>query len=340
MTSSLKVLLLSWLHLCLCLFSLSPCCGQTCSIGTRRDTAGSCYRSKPCRADHQLDDIDCVPNRNDPFPYPTSRPPGITKCPIKYGVAQRCQDLVEVNDTVLLDSTIASASVELKSIDYLRFAMNVTWSQSYNPTGGYEVRVKNGNFVIDCYCVNDPDMRSLYLDDTMAYPPFTYRTGTGVFHIEVLPLSDTLPDDSIRADAATMWPRSCLDIEHTRATCGLPVYDAPSDVAAVYRRSSKSSGSEDTLYVGWQYKTAFVDPTVYYVEIYNINEYFTFVVNNASSIVIKHLPLSTQYYVHVQPYMHCSGLANRTYSLGCGQWSRPVAMPVKEFSFQLSPRHH
>lgn len=329
MTSSL----LLWLHLCV-LWPL--CCGQTCS-NAGHATGGSCHRSRPCRADHPLEDIECVPNSHVPFPYPSSLPPGITRCPSTNGMAQRCQPLVDVNATFLYDNMITSSSMDLSSIDYIRFAMNVSWNHSYNPTGGYEVRVRDEHFLIDCYCVNDPNLRSLYLDDRVAYPPFTYRSGnSGAITVQVLLLSG-VPEGSLGANVTTDWPRSCLDINHTSSTCGLPVYNSPSDVA-VYKRSSNS---EETLDIHWRYKTAFVKPVLYYVEVYNvqdINEFYTFVVNDTNSIEISHLASFTQYYVHVQSYVHCSGLANRTYTLGCGLWSRPVK-PARQQSRQPAARN-
>lgn len=302
------------------------CCGQTCSSVGGASRSSSCHRSRPCRVDHPLEDIQCVPNSHVPFPYPTSLPPSITRCQTRNGRAQRCRPSGDVNRTLLYNNAITSATVDLNSIDYVRFAMNVSWNHSHNPTGGYEVRISDQYYLVECYCVSDPDLRSLYVDDTIAYPPFTYRSSSGgSITVEVLLLSDQA-DDSLGANVMTDWPRSCLDIEHTSSTCGLPVYNSPSDVT-VYKRPSKSSASEGTLDVHWQYETSFVNPTLYYVEVYNIqniNEFYTFVVNNTNSIEIDHLSSSAEYYVLVQSYVHCSGLANRTYALGCGLWSRPV----------------
>lgn len=317
--------LLLWLHLCL-LWPL--CCGQTCS--STGQSGSSCHRSRPCRADHPSEDIECVPNPHAPFPYPSSLPPRITRCPRSNGMDQRCQPVVDVNETVLYENRITSAAVDLNSIDYVRFAMNVSWNHSHNPTGGYEVRVRDEFFLIDCYCVNDPNLQSLYLDDGIAYPPFTYRaSSSGTITVEVSLLSTAPSEGSLSASVTTGWPGSCLDITHTSATCGLPVYDSPSNVV-VYKHFSRSNSLEDTFEIRWQYNTTFVAPTLYYVEIFNvqdINEFYTFVVNNTRSIEVSHLPSTSQYYVHVQSYVHCSGLANRTYSLGCGLWSR-LTRPV------------
>lgn len=325
MTSSL----LLWLLLCV---PWHLCCGQTCST-TGHAPGSSCHRSKPCRASHQFEEVECVPNLHSPFPYPSSGslPDGVTRCPRRNSIVQNCPQAYDGNETLLSDNRIASVSVDLNSIDYVRFAMNISWNHSFNPTGGYEVRVRDDYLLLDCYCVNNSDYRGLYLDDQRTYPPFTYRNG-GTINIEVGLLSD-LPAAAPVVNAATQWPRSCLDITHTGATCGLPVYHSPSNVA-VYRHSSRSGNSGGVFDIHWQYETAFVNPTLFYVAIYNIEdetEYYTFAVNNTNSIEVSNVSPLTRYHVHVQAYVHCSGLANRTYSLGCGELSRPVN-PVSKLS--------
>lgn len=323
LAKTLVPVLLLCLHLCVVSY------GQTCSsTGPGEDPASSsCSRSKPCRADHPHEDMECVPHPT-PFPYPSSLPQGITRCPTRNGAAMRCPSPSDTSTSLLLKNTISSVAVELNSIDYIRFAVNVSWDHSYNPTGGYEVRIKTSSLLVDCFCLDDPDLRGLYIDDKLAYPPLTYQatSASASITVEVLPLSSTtIPEDHIKIEAtASTWPRSCLDINHSSSTCGLPVYASPSDID-VY---GHVVGKEAVLDVKWHYETEYVAPTVYYVEVYNvlnINEFYTFAVTNANSIEISHLDSSTQYYVHVQPYVHCSGLANRTYTLGCGLWSKPVS---------------
>lgn len=310
-----------WLSLCI---RWPQCNGLTCS---GRTPDSSCRHSKPCRADHPNEDLECAPNAHVPFAYPSSLPFGVSRCPWRNGEVGRCQPLVkDVNETLLFDSLIASAAVELKAIDYIRFGMNVSWSHSFNPTGGYEIRVKdNYDYLIDCYCLNDSDVRNLFLDDSMAYPPYTYHEGESTVLIQVLPLHNS-SHHSLAAEVTTSWPASCLDIVHTSDTCALPIYHSPMDVT-VRKRRLRSNLTQERLDITWHYQTSYTLPTAYYVEIYNtedIFEFYTFMVNSTNSIEVKHLPASTQYSIRVQPYLHCSGLANRTYSLGCGIWSRPV----------------
>lgn len=325
--------LLLWLLLCV-LWPL--CCGQNCS-NAEHAPGSFCHLSMPCRAEHPSEEVECVPYLHSPFPYPSrSLPDGITRCPRSNGLIQNCPRSFDGNETLLSDNRIASAFVDLNAIDYTRFAINISWDHLFNPTGGYEVRVRDNYRLLDCYCIENPDNRSLYLDDQIAYPPFTYRTGnSGVINVGVRVLSD-LPAASLGVHVATEWPRSCLDITHTSSTCGLPVYNSPSNVA-VYKSSGRSGNSGDVFNIHWQYGTAFVMPTLFYVAIYSANEYRTFVVNNTNSIEVSHVSPLTQYHVQVQSYVHCSGLANRTYSLGCGQWSKPVK-PVSQLPLPQSSR--
>lgn len=329
--TSLPILLLCLLHLCV----LSR--GQTCSnTGTGEDPASSCSRSKPCRADHPHEDLECVPYPAL-FPYPSSLLQGTTRCPTRNGAAMRCPSPLDVESTSLLsDNRISSVAIELNSIDYIRFAVNVSWNHSYNPTGGYEVRVKANSLLVDCFCLDDPDIRDLYIDDELAYPPLKYQATSTSITVEVMPLSNTVPEKHIKAQATSQWPRSCLDIDHSSTTCGLPVYGPPSDIDVYEHVVDK----EAVLDVKWHYGTEYMAPTMYYVEVYNvqnINEFYTFAVTNANSIEISHLDSSTQYYVHVQPYVHCSGLANRTYTLGCGLWSKPVSPILSPDSLKRQP---
>lgn len=332
-----SVLILLFLHSSV-LWTLSS--GQTCYNSGSDAAGGICSRSRPCRVDHPFEDVECVPSRA-PFLFPSSLPAGITRCPREGYNVFRCDALVPVNETLTRDSEISSVAVELNSIDFKRFAMNVSWNHSYNPTGGYELRVKRDNYLTECYCISNPDVRNLYLDDRMTYPPFLYRDTNSVFTIEVLLLSNALPEDDIKASVSSSWPSSCLDISHTSATCGLPIYTSPSDVT-VHKKFSKSH--EMILGIQWSYQTAYVHPTVYYIELsnaYDINDYFTFVTKNTNSIHIDHLAPSTQYIVHIQPYVHCSGLANRSYGLGCGDWSRPTS-PVnypKQHWLSVAKKH-
>ena len=311
-------------------------CGQTCtSAGS--DAGSSCSRSRPCRADHPLEDVECVPHPVL-LPLPSSPlPAGITRCPVRWwGEVLRCEyPKDEEPNNFVADSGNITVSAELNSIDFRHFAMNVSWSHPHNYSGGYEVRVKEEGYVVDCYCVSDPDMRSLYMDNQLTY---SYHTASGNINVEVILLTDALPKNSTSASIETKWPGSCLDVRHDESTCGLPVYGPPSDVV-VFKHFSRSS--EVILDIQWRYKTIFPLPEVYYVEVYNIHDifdFYTFVVKNASSVLISYLDPSVQYGVRVQPYVHCSGLANRSYSLGCGLWSRTVTPLLNHITGQKLAR--
>ena len=326
--TSLPILLLC-LHLCVLSY------GQTCSSTGEGPAASSCSRSKPCRADHPHEDMECVPHPAL-FPYPSSLPNGITRCPTRNGAALRCPSPSDTNASVLFDNRISSIAIELDSIDYIRFAVNVSWDHPYNPTGGYEVRVKANSHLVDCFCLDDPNQRDLYIDDKLAYPPLTYQATSTSITVELMPLTNNVPESNIKIETTSQWPTSCLDINHSSTTCGLPVYSSPSDIDVYEHVVDK----EAVIDVKWHYETEYTAPTMYYVEVYNvqdINEFYTFAVTNANSIEISHLDSSTQYYVHVQPYLHCSGLANRTYTLGCGLWSKPVSPIIYPDSLKHQP---
>lgn len=296
--------------------------GQTCtSYG-----GGSCSRSKPCKADHPFEDVECA--SNPVFrPFPSSPlPTGVTRCPFRrWGEVVRCEySAGEKSNELATSSGNITLSVELNSIDYDYFAVNVSWNISYDYSGGYEVRVKKDGWLTGCFCVNNPDIKSLYMNDQLAFPPFGYNPMREKIDVEVILLTDALPRNSSSASMEGKWPGSCLDVNHDDTTCGLPIYGPPSDVTVTQHFSRPD---KVVLDVSWHYETKFVLPAVYYVEVYNIHkifDYFTIIVKNATGVLISYLDPSVQYGVRVQPYVHCSGLANRSYGLGCGLWSRAV----------------
>lgn len=308
--------------------------GQTCTS----DVASSCSRSKPCRVDHPLEDVECVPK-----PVVSSNltplPAGVTRCPVRWGEVLRCKyPTGDSSETLVPGSGSLSVSVELQATNYKRFAVNMSWQTTHNISSGFEVRIKDDGYLIQCYCINDSKNR-LYLDDRSVFSPYSYHAAHSIMDVEVILLTDALPKNSTTASAQVKWPHSCLDIEHNNSTCGLPVYSPPSEVT-VHKYLSRSS--ETILDIQWYYETIYTFPTTYYVEVYNIEDifdFYTFVVKNTSSVIISRLDSSVQFGVRVQPYVHCSGLANRTYSLGCGLWSR-TASPLhitRQKSFRIKP---
>ena len=307
--------------------------GQTCSI----TGSGSCSRSKPCRNDHPFEDVQCLPYPVF-VPLPPALPEGISRCPMRWGEALRCKyPIGDSNMTRVPGNGSVSVSTELNAIDYNYFAVNISWSHPHIYSGGYELRIKDDGYLIECYCISDPDLSNLYVDSQLTFPPFSYHTSSSL-DIELILLTDALPEDSTSAELQIKWPSSCLDILHNSTTCALPVYGPPSEVA-VHQYFSRSS--EVVLDVQWQYETMFTLPSVYYVEVYNVHDifnFYTFMVTNSTSILIGHLDPSVQYGVRVQSYVHCSGLANRTYDLGCGLWSRAVSPILNQITGQKSSR--
>lgn len=318
-----------------CLLLCVPCCrGQTCSsIG--QWTEGSCSRSRPCRAEHPSEDAECVLDANI-FTYPPSFPEGVSWCQRQRDWTFGCDAPVPAaSDHAPPANTtrVALVGVDLSALSYSMFAMNVSWEHAHDPTSaGYEVRVSRDHALVQCYCVSDPQARGLYLDHTLVYPSFSYQDTGSSLEVEVTPLvgsaggrlSEKRKEEDLGARVTSEWPASCLDIDHSNETCGLPVYHPPSDLI-VYKLSRSRRVALD---VHWNYKTAYAQPSLYYLEVYdahNRDSYFTFVANNTRSVRIGQLDSSVRYRVRVLAYRHCSGLAHRTYGLGCGLWSRPVS---------------
>ena len=314
-----------WLTVCLHLTALlRPSTSQSCS-SLGEHPQGSCSRSRSCRAENptELEYAECAPTDDAQDPYALSLPAGVSWCQRSGFTYQHCSPQAPVNTTLVSDNAIESLSVKIDSQSFKNFAVNLSWSHAHNPTEGYEVRVRFDSALVECFCINDPDMRSLYLNNSLTY---RYADADSALKIEVSPLVGQLADEEgdFAVGIATEWPRGCLEINHTEETCGLPRYGPPSDVS-VYKHVKSD---EAILTILWGYSTVYVQPTVFYIAVYNTHdssEYFTFVVNNTNAINVRHLSPSKAYKVRVQPYVHCSGLADRVSTLGCGLWSKSTS---------------
>lgn len=313
----------SLLTRCVCLSLLWPVSsGLSCS-SLSHSPDSSCSSSLPCRASHPTELAECAPDV--PISSPPSLPAGVRQCRKSGYVVLGCEPPAPVNWTSVSESPVESVDVELSSLNYRQFAMNVSWTHDYNPTSGYEVRVLRDDILQECYCISDPDARGIYLDDTMTYAPFSYSDVPSGLKVKVFPIVGQLPRDEVQATISREWPEGCLEISHSEGTCGLPMHPSPSDVT-VYKHSK--SQRQMSVSVWWRYKTVSTLPTTSYVELYNaqdIGDYQTFVVHNANSVTISQLDSSKRYLVRVQAYAHCSGLASQARSLGCGLWSSPVS---------------
>ena len=298
--------------------------GQTC-ISTEDSPDGTCSKSESCMTDYREEECHILIN---PVILPPPLPPDITRCPV-FGLTDygRCipESSVNINEAILRESNM-SVTVNLYSINVQSFAMVIAWNHVYNPTEGYEVRIKEDGKVRECYCIRNRSRRSFYVDDRT---PFNYLMDKKL-DIEILLLSTNLPEDIIKTSFSSEWPSSCLDINYNETTCGLPVYHPPGDVN-VYRHLT--TPQTVTLDINWNYTTEFNDPRVYYIQIQEVNNsldgfYQTFVTNNTKSVQISQLNSSLKYTVKIQAFVQCSGLANWTLyfdgiiALGCGYWSR------------------
>ncbi len=305
--------------LCLQFFCLwTSTGGQTC-INTGDNPDGSCSGSDSCRKEHSFDSEkkSCIstPMFPDSYYSPNSSPCN----------GDRCESSQPVDASLVRENNDLSLSApDLRSINFAYFAMNISWSHSYNPTEGYELRIKNDMITVVCLCINSSDTRSVYVNShDMEY----YKDHT--LTIEILMRTTDVPEDDIKSSATSMWPSSCLNTNYNASTCALPEYPGPTDITAYKQNISSGSALFD---IEWTYQTEFVYPSVYYIDVYDPNDYtfidyHTFTATNSASIQIGPFNSSVNYYVTIQPYVHCSGVANyitgRTPLLGCGSLSRP-----------------
>ncbi len=306
--------------------------GQTC-INTGDNPDGSCSRSDSCRKEHSFDSEmkSCISTSMFPDSY---YPPNSSPCN-----SERCESSQPVDASLVRENNDLSLSApDLHSIDYADFAMNISWSHSYNPTEGYELRIKNDMSTVVCLCINSSDTRSVYV-----YSPYMEYYKDHTLTIEILMRTTDVPEDDIKSSATSMWPSSCLDINYNASTCALPVYPGPTDITAYKQNISSGSVFFD---IEWTYQTEFVYPSVYYIDVYDPNDYtfmdyHTFTATNSASIQIGPFNSSVNYYVTIQPYVHCSGVANYTTGstplLGCGSLSRPINITNPPSSSSILP---
>ena len=315
------------------MWTLSLSNGQTC-ISTGKDPNSSCSSSEPCRVVHRNDDCP-MKRRGIRLPNPIERCPLLQS--LSYGHCEPTRDSDTLNVT---ESKVISLSPHLYSIDSQYFGVNISWDHPYNPTEGYELRIRRNSELIGCYCLRDPLLRNFDFDPAII--PNIYRDVNELsMDIEIYLLIGELKnrEESKTTARPIQWPKSCLDISDFRdPTCGLPLYHPPTNITIHSRVDAK----DVTLDVQWSYHTKFIYPTIFYVEVFNANnpfsEFSTFIVNNTQSIqIILQLNNFIMYNISIQPYVQCSGLANRTYTLGCGLRSPPVSPTVLSLALSKPP---
>lgn len=307
---------------CLLLCVLGTLChGQTCH-STGPDQNSRCSSSEACGHRRRVEDGECT----GPFPPFPARP-------VTQFCSTQCRSYSQSNALDILNNPILSVSATFYSTSWLVFAVNISWDHPYNPAEGYRLIIRDEfKFLVGCFCINESDSTSIQLVSGF----FEYRARNS-FNIE-LSMIHNLPNVSTPpVTRPYKWPKTCLDIIHMDSTCALPVYHKPTDLRV--NKKSTESGNQ-TIFLRWSYtyETSFPLPSVYYIELEGRNAgVHYFIIYNTSrvtnSATLTQLNDSVTYRVTIRPYVRCSGLANRTFSLGCGKAS-PRVFPSE---FPISP---
>ena len=310
------------IHLCVC-WALSH--GQTCYS---TEPEGTCSSSDSCRAEHGSEDNEC--SQFDQV-VPTELPGNIQRCSVNgpfFLVEPVCMSSSSpVNSSYILDNPISSVNASFYSVNWHSFAVDVSWEHHVNHAEGYQLKItySNNYNILDCYCIYDPNFRNFEIKlDLNVYDHFIIELS--LIHSFQLSASSTLITRRYK------WPRTCLEIPHTDSTCALPIYGPPVNLTMYHETLTKLPSFHATLpnilHVKWSYayQPEFPPPSVYYIEVFDTARIFDdryysyFVTTNTKSVAILHDSLNNSFtfYVSVRPYIRCSGLANRTYALGCG----------------------
>ena len=124
-------------------------------------------------------------------------------------------------------------------------------------------------------------------------------------------------------ESPVAWPNTCrATTTHTADSCGRPLYNAPQDL--------RVASLSDQIQVTWSPPAAAVStspplttpPLLYYINVSNTNQDFSFVANGTRNVTISGLNLTLPYAVQVQAYSPCTGLSAYASSsdedIGCG----------------------
>ena len=231
-------------------------------------------------------------------------------------------------------------NVKLETASLYRFDVHISWEHNPNTSreirSGYQVQVRNEKQVVDCFCVNDRNARSLTVTGS-TYIRFGNREN---LIVEVVPYP--LPNvkdfvDGVTGKYSSKWPSSCLDLG--KHNCYPPTYPPPSNIQLhTYSESMQSMRLDimwDTVmpYSSWNNTE---DKFTYYLQLMqhepnlggNINirtKYDYFRVKNSgntSRIIVSLFPLniSVNYtYIYLLTHYPCSGLATVPIErIGCG----------------------
>ena len=248
-------------------------------------------------------------------------------------------------------------NVKLETASLYRFDVHISWEHNPNTSreirSGYQVQVRNEKQVVDCFCVNDRNARSLTVTGS-TYIRFGNREN---LIVEVVPYP--LPNikdfvDRITGNYSSKWPSSCLDLG--KHNCYPPTYPPPSNIQLHTYSESMQSMRLDVMwdavmpYSSWNNTE---EKFTYYLQLMqhepnlggNINirsKYDYFRVKNSgntSRIIVSLFPLniSVNYtYIYLLTHYPCSGLATvQTINIGCGDLStRYSILPLPSATVQ------
>ena len=134
----------------LCLFlciQWTLCFGQNCS--SIEPEGSSCSSSEICGQVHGAsEDTECLSDVNHLAPFQPS-----------FCSSFSCPTNGQSNGSAILNNRIRGLQASFYSINRVFFSINITWDHPINYAQGYQLEIKDRNFLLRCSCIN-PDMRS------------------------------------------------------------------------------------------------------------------------------------------------------------------------------------
>lgn len=153
-----------------------------------------------------------------------------------------------------------------------------------------------------------------------------YKSISSALRVKVLPYPLPPTGSLSPAQIQITSPNGCADTFIGNTVCNTRYYDAPVNLRVL---SSICNGTK-RMEISWDPPSNAPEPPMYYVYINIIDEYSSthiFTVHNATSMIVRNLNASLDYWAQVQAYSRCSGLGNlleHDRELGCGQRLWPL----------------
>ena len=235
---------------------------------------------------------------------------------------------------------IGSVHSDIISLDSRHFTVNVSWD--FPDAGaalmlppskrlrGYEVRIRQNNTKVGCWCVLNPNVSNVELGMGLN-PVFRYSRFTRMV-VEVF----TLPYDSRwgenhyqTSQFPPRWPPYCTadGVQHSLDSCPPSLVADPLNI----RVTSTLNDSMKELAVTWSHPSTSPTPHVYYLYGASDSSNFSVLVNNTQQVTVSGLSPPERFTVWVQGYLPCSGtssfISGFTTDIGCGLPSLRVLEP-------------